>query len=189
MIKYFLYIVVLSFILVSCSKKENYQTSIDSEIKTIKSIDDQKNYLLKIYDDSQGIDTRIKELEKSFFKNRKEITILRKKKDSLVFINRYRIKNYLNKFKYPKENDFDDNEKLAIFFGVYSDISKKEQLKYSDLFEELYRDSIIPKYNYLSYLTKLYYLEHTSFFPLNKKHSINEMIEDISPEIEKIKKN
>ena len=175
--------------MISCAKNKNYQKIIDSDIKAIKSTDDKKNYLSKIYEDGQGIDTKIKELEKSFFKNRKEITFLRKKKDSLIFINRYRIKSYLNKFKYPKETDFDDNEKLAIFYGVYSDIEKKEQLKYLDLFKELYQDSVIPKYNYLSYLTKIYYLEHATFFPLNKRHSINEMIKDISPEIEKLKDN
>lgn len=184
--KSLLYILII-FIFSSCSKKDPLKVSIDNEVKQIKSIANKKTFLSNLYDNSQGIIDSINELEKRFLANKTKIYELRKKRDSLIPINSYKTEAYLKKFDYPSTKDFNEKEKMAIYYTIFNEVREKEQVKYLNLFKQLYKDSAITKYNYLGYLSKIYYLKNASLYKFDKRHSIEEMIDDISLEVNKIK--
>lgn len=182
-------IVICFLVLFSCKRKNIYQEAIKEEISTINSLDDRKTYLNKIYDDSEGISIKIKELEKNFLLNKHKVKLLHSKKDSLIFINRLRVNEYLKKFEYPSDTTtYSKNEKNAIYFAVYYDYKVNEQLKYLSIFDDLYRKGLLDTYSYLSFLNRIYYLSKSSFFKYDKKHGLEKMIDDIYPEILKLKK-
>ena len=183
-----LFVITILIFLISCTKKPDYQIEIDNQVKNINTLEDKKQYLSNLFNKSQGIINEIEILEKKFLLNQVEIYKLRKKRDSLIPLNSYRVESYLKKFEYPSSDNFNENEKMAIYHTVFNDFREEEQLKYFNLFKNLYKDSVINKYNYLGYLSKVFYLKHASFFKFDKRHTIDEMIEDITPDIIKIKK-
>ena len=184
-----IFTVLLLFMLLSCTKKDTWQNLVDAEIEDLETQEDQKAYLVKLYNNSEGVNQQIKELETNYFSNTREIYKIRHKKDSLIPIDTYRAERYLDKFPYPLSDDFSENEKLAIYFTILNEYREAEQVKYLDLFQELYDKKILPKDHYLGYLSKIYYLTYTKFYHFDRRHSIDEMIKDIYPEITAIRKN
>ena len=167
----------------SCNKSPLYIVSVNNEIENINSITDHKLFLSKIYNDSQAISEKIKVLEKNFFLNKAKIKQLEKKKDSLMPKNIYRVQQYLDFFKYPLDKSFTKKETLAIYYAIYNNKLKKVQLRFFPELEKAYQKGILDKYKYIGYLDKIYYLSTSSFYPFDKRHSIEEMIIDVSPKI------
>jgi hypothetical protein len=52
-----------------------------------------------------------------------------------------------------------------------------------------YEDGGLSGKYFLKYLNLIYYLDKTQFYQFNKKHALDQLIQDILPEIEEIKKN
>ena len=166
----------------SCNKKtEVYKSEIDLEINNTNSIEQQKQVLAKIFENSQKVVEEIDSLEKNFFKNRGKVQEWRIKRDSLAKINNYRVEEYLNKFPYPSSEKFSKEETLAIYYAIVNDFQKNGQLKYFQILEKAYQDGNISKHHYFNYLYKLYYLVYGKLYRFDKRHSIEEMIVDITP--------
>ncbi|WP_156772403.1 hypothetical protein [Urechidicola croceus] len=170
----------------SCNKKiEVYKSQINSEISNITTVEDQKETLQKVYDNSQQIVDEITNLEKNILINRKAIYAMRAKKDSLAISNMYRVEKYLEKFPYPTSDNFNEEETLSIYYAIINDFRKSERIKYFETLNDAYKNGSITKYNYYNYLDGIHYLVLGSFYKYDKNNSIEKMIENMYPIVAK----
>ncbi|HMC00725.1 MAG TPA: hypothetical protein VKN14_06790 [Flavobacteriaceae bacterium] len=177
-------IIIYFIVLISCSKKDAFEKEIDKEFKQVKVLEDKKAFLQKIYNDSQALLLQKKELEKNFFRNKDSIRLIEKIIDSNRVKNFYRSKKYINKYNYPGDSLlFSENERLSIYYAILDQKKLKIHLAFLPIFKNVYSRGVINKYEYLDFLFKIYYLKNASFFQYDKRHSIEEIIEDIEPEI------
>lgn len=183
-----IFIFLLLLLVISCKKTPSYQKQVNKELKEIHSIEGQKQFLQKIYDDSEALILKKEDLEKDYFKNRDSLRMVESEILLKKEINFYRAKKYLENYQYPDSINYSKEERLSIYYTLLNHTKISEQLEYCSIFKEAYKNGSLNKYDYLSYLFRIYYLYNDSFYKFDKKQSIEEIIAELEPIVFKYKK-
>ena len=164
--------------------------SIDEQIASLKTIDEQKHFLNQMYLSGQGIVEEIDSLEKNFFKNQADIYKLRRELDSSRGFNAYKAEKYLEVYSHPTDTiAYTKNEYHALYFAFLNSSKVDTMLRGLPIIQNEYENGQISSWHFLKYLTVIYYLDKTKFYQMDKSHTRDQLIQDILPEIEDIKKN
>ncbi|HEX9827939.1 MAG TPA: hypothetical protein VGA80_15170 [Flavobacteriaceae bacterium] len=164
--------------------------NINKQINSLKTVNDKKHFLNELYLSSQGKVEEIDSLEKNIFKNHTEVYKLRHELDSMRAYNAYKSEKYLDLYPYPTDTiTYTKNEFYALYFALLHSSRVNSLLKGLPYIKKQYEDGGLSGKYFLKYLNLIYYLDKTQFYQFNKKHALDQLIQDILPEIEEIKKN
>ncbi len=192
--KNLIFLLLITTSLLSCKNGHNHVEEkiikIDEQIASLKTTEEKKYFLNELYLSSQGKVEEIDSLEKNFFKNHTNVYKLRHELDSLRSYNAYKAEKYLELYAYPSDTiTYTNNQYYALYFAFYHSGKVDALLKGLTYIQKEYDKGNLSSWHFLRYLTIIYYMDKTKFYQMDKMHNRDQLIQDILPEIEEIKRS
>lgn len=180
--KNFRYFLLASFLILACKSEVQKKVSlIETELNGLKSIEEKKNYLEKIFEDDQAVrETDDSAILLKFGPESKEYKEIQKKQWDQDFINLLKIEAFLSKFGHPKRNEVGEIAAITPWTVIHHAQGIEIREKYFKILYQAYLDGHIDDSAMSMYLGRWYQMIHKTRFtmksPFKPEDEINELI-------------